>query len=307
MQRLSEIAAGRWHGLLPRFGIDPSHLTGKHTACPTCGGRDRFRFDNREGRGTWICNKCGAGDGIALVQRVKGWDFRRVAQEVEAILAKVELIAPRARRSVSDQRAAMNRLWLAARAVEQGDVVDQYLFRRLGKVQPYFRLRTAGEIIYRDDTGSSLLPAMLAMVTDAAGCPVNLHRTFLTFDGHKAAVNEPKKLMPGPLPKGSAVRLTPTASTLGIAEGIETALAATILSEVPCWSALNANLLKSWVPPSGVSQVIIFADNDHSFTGQSAAYELAGRLLQHKLAVDVRIPDAVGQDWAEVLALRRHE
>ena len=36
--------------------------------CPMCGGKDRFRFDDKGGRGTWICSQCGAGDEIELVK-----------------------------------------------------------------------------------------------------------------------------------------------------------------------------------------------------------------------------------------------
>ena len=63
---LKDRAQGRWSGILPALGIGESFLTGKHGPCPLCGGKDRWRWDNREGRGTWICSKCGAGDGIAL-------------------------------------------------------------------------------------------------------------------------------------------------------------------------------------------------------------------------------------------------
>ncbi|MDI5829610.1 hypothetical protein MJN51_36035, partial [Salmonella enterica subsp. enterica serovar Kentucky] len=35
----------------------------RHAPCPACGGKDRFRFDDN-GRGSFICNQCGAGDGL---------------------------------------------------------------------------------------------------------------------------------------------------------------------------------------------------------------------------------------------------
>lgn len=35
-------------------------------------GKDRFRFDDKEGRGTWVCNQCGAGDGLSLYQQATG-------------------------------------------------------------------------------------------------------------------------------------------------------------------------------------------------------------------------------------------
>jgi putative DNA primase/helicase len=42
-----------------------------------CGGKDRFRFDDKEGHGTWICTHCGAGDGFSLLMKVMGIDFKK--------------------------------------------------------------------------------------------------------------------------------------------------------------------------------------------------------------------------------------
>ena len=44
--------------------------TGKHTSCPACGGKDRFRFDDKQGDGTFYCNQCGAGNGFQLIMNV---------------------------------------------------------------------------------------------------------------------------------------------------------------------------------------------------------------------------------------------
>jgi len=64
-------ANGRWRELLPRFGIPSTVLDGKHHPCPGCGGKDRFRFDDLEGTGTFICSQGGkgdhAGDGLGLL------------------------------------------------------------------------------------------------------------------------------------------------------------------------------------------------------------------------------------------------
>src|SRR3546814_2638776 len=49
---IADQCINRWPSILPQFGISPSYLTGKQTPCPTCGGKDRFRFDNKDGRGT---------------------------------------------------------------------------------------------------------------------------------------------------------------------------------------------------------------------------------------------------------------
>ena len=69
---VSDVAAaacGHWPELLAAVGIDIPRR-GKHGPCPVCGGRDRFRLDDKGGRGTWICNQCGSGDGLDLVCRV---------------------------------------------------------------------------------------------------------------------------------------------------------------------------------------------------------------------------------------------
>ncbi|WP_419465381.1 DUF927 domain-containing protein [Aeromonas caviae] len=66
---VARVACGHWPELLAAVGIDtPSR--GKHGPCPACGGKDRFRLDDKGGRGTWICNQCGSGDGLDLVCRV---------------------------------------------------------------------------------------------------------------------------------------------------------------------------------------------------------------------------------------------
>ena len=58
---------GHWQMILKRLGFEV--VKNKHCPCPICGGKDRFRFDDIDGRGTWICNQCGAGDGLELVKR----------------------------------------------------------------------------------------------------------------------------------------------------------------------------------------------------------------------------------------------
>ncbi len=61
-------AKGRWKDeILPHFGVDQCFLSGKHCPCPICGGKDRFRLDDKDGHGTYICGQCGAGDGFTLI------------------------------------------------------------------------------------------------------------------------------------------------------------------------------------------------------------------------------------------------
>ncbi|MEQ9642507.1 MAG: primase-helicase zinc-binding domain-containing protein [Alphaproteobacteria bacterium] len=70
--RTVDRARGRWPTILPRLGIAASFLVNRHGPCPLCGGRDRFRFDDRDGSGSYYCNRCGPGPGLLLVQKLNG-------------------------------------------------------------------------------------------------------------------------------------------------------------------------------------------------------------------------------------------
>jgi putative DNA primase/helicase len=89
VQNTVSAAKGRWPQLLSALGINVAPH-GHHSACPVCGGKDRFRFDNREGRGTWICNQCGAGDGLNLVERKLDISVKEAAVKVAEILGEVQ-------------------------------------------------------------------------------------------------------------------------------------------------------------------------------------------------------------------------
>ena len=286
---LRDRTRGRWLGILPALGISESFLTGKHGPCPLCGGKDRWRWDNREGRGTWICSQCGAGDGIALVMQKNAWEFREAAKQIDTVIGSASAHAPKRERSDREKRDAMSRLWRSSKAIEADDPVGRYLARRVGLTSFPSCLRTAFHARYQSDP-PSFHPAMIAMVTGPDGRPSTLHRTYLTADGRKASVDAPRRLMPGIVAKGAAIRLAPAGDALGIAEGIETALSATALFGVPCWAAVNAGMLAAWQPPPEVRRIPIFGDNDASYTGQAAAYALARRLRSEGFIVEVEVP-----------------
>lgn len=294
---IHEAARGRWRGILFQIGLDQKTLSGKHCPCPMCGGVDRFRFDDKAGRGTFFCNSCGAGSGMDLVMRVRGVDF---AEAVKIVRDLVGLSAPapiKAGMSQDEQRAYRRGIWSASQPVRAGDQVDTYLRGRGAHLAQYPRaLRMHPNCRYAEGRH---FPAMVAAIQDQYGAGVSLHRTFL-LDGGKAPVDSPRMVTPGDLPPGSCVRLSEPCPALGIAEGIETALAATRLFKRPVWAALNTSLLEQWVPPDGVSDVVVYGDNDASFAGQASAYRLAQRLARAGLAVKVRIPPQAGTDWADV-------
>lgn len=295
--KTAERAKGKWRGILIALGFDQKYLTGKHGPCPFCEGRDRFRWDNDKGNGTFYCSQCGAGDGFEMLARKHGWAFKDAAQKVDEIVGGVR-VEPVRQRDEKRDRDRLRELWAASVPMQPDDMAGRYLASRgvmPGRVPDCLRFVRS----CRAPDGGNY-PAMLAMVSDADGNAVNIHRTFLGANG-KADMDNARAMMPGPHPDGSAVRLyDPIDGRLGIAEGIETAIAAAKLFKVPVWAALNARALSVWTPPPGVAKVIVFGDCDHSFTGQAAAFTLANRLvIRHKVAVDVKIPDTLGMDWAD--------
>jgi putative DNA primase/helicase len=282
---LKERMRGRWHGVLPQLGVPVDFLNGKHQPCVFCGGKDRARFDDKDGTGSWICSQCGAGDGVALVMKINGWDFKTAAQRIEDLIGTVEPRPAKPKADPDVQLAVMRKVWQGATSIGQS-------------VQRYLASRGIDGSEVRDLRQSN--NEMLALLRDPQGNGCQIHRTLLTPTGEKADVEQPRLFMPGSIPKGSAVRLMPHQGEVGIAEGIETALSAAILFKIPCWAALNATMLRQWEPPATVEYVTVFGDNDANFTGQAAAYELARR-LSSKVGISVEIPKDEGQDWNDVL------
>ncbi|PXZ02173.1 primase-helicase zinc-binding domain-containing protein [Gilliamella apicola] len=85
--KINEITAqavGKWDYIFQSLGIEVGN--GKHCPCPVCGGKDRFRFDNQNGRGTYICNQCGSGDGLELIKNYCQCDAKEASNKVAECL-----------------------------------------------------------------------------------------------------------------------------------------------------------------------------------------------------------------------------
>jgi phage/plasmid primase-like uncharacterized protein len=95
-----------------------------------------------------------------------------------------------------------------------------------------------------------------------------------------------------------AVRLGPAGDVLGLAEGIETALAAMQLTGVPCWACLGSKRLARVAIPDCVLELHIFADNDEP--GRLAA-EQTTKAHPHRRVV-VRCPPDGFDDYADLAA-----
>lgn len=300
-RKVSEIATGRWPSILMHFGIEERFLKNKGCPCPICGGKDRYRFDDKAGRGTWICNQCGAGDGFALLEKIKGWSFKEAAYQVEQIAGSVQAVEVKRESDDAKKMAAVKRIWNESEPVCKGDPVWMYLNRRIGLELIPACLRYHPALPYVDGENVDYFPALVAAVSSHENQGIGVHRIYLTAEGYKAPVDKAKKLMAGKPMNGASIKLGASSEVLGIAEGIETALAASRKFSVPVWAAISANLMEQWVPPESVKKVIVFGDNDESFTGQASAYELARKLRLKGIEVDVMIPELAGKDWADEL------
>jgi putative DNA primase/helicase len=146
------------------------------------------------------------------------------------------------------------------------------------------------------------LPALIALVQDAAGAPIAIHRTFISRDGRKATVQPPKASL-GPL-WGGAIRLHDhdPDNPLVIAEGIETAASAGCLMGFPAWAAISAgNLAKGLVLPPEARRVVIAVDPDGA--GRAAARDAWIRWRAEGREVQVAVPDGEG-DFNDLLRNR---
>jgi hypothetical protein len=224
----------------------PSGTTGEvRTTCPQCSPTRRKNrvaclAVNAE-TGTWLCHHCGWKGGLHghLHPSPLPPLLRSPAQPDER------------------KRKALRRVWGAACPITTADPVDLYLRQRgiaLSVTDMPAVLRHHPHLLYRHEDGQyTYHPAMLALVDDPNGQGASIHRTYLSDDGHKAAVPTVKKLMPAVLPgatRGGAIRLYAAGETLAVTEGIETALAVHLATGLPVWAALCAGgMARLIVPP----------------------------------------------------------
>ncbi|WP_083446700.1 MULTISPECIES: DUF7146 domain-containing protein [Xenorhabdus] len=294
--KTADAVIGRWPEIFAYYKLPP--VTGKKHFkgnCPICKRKGKFRIDNQKGRGTFIC-ACNAGDGWALLRLTQGKDYKTLADEIDLLLGiqsdkrsvvKKETNITTFRNRVTGCYAGLPGL--------KGTSGEAYLRNRGIHVLPADNVRYCAEQPVHNGT----LQAIWALATDSKGLACYLHRTYLDGD-RKASLDVVKKM--NSLQEDSylahvqsvAIRLFPVDSTLGIAEGIETALSCKQIYGVNTWSTMNAGHMAKFIAPQGVKHLVVFADTDWSATGHAAAMECARKNLSAHNDVEkvsVRWPD----------------
>ena len=339
MNDLKHMTQYRWHEILTALGVPAESLRNKHQPCPMCGGKDRFRYDDKDGNGTYICNQCGAGNGFQFVMAFCGYEFKDAVNAVKRILGldhtnplptpRKPIIAQSDASKASftenpvkpqDKQAKLLRLWQEALPLVEHDPVMNYLHQRGLVVNspiqalryhpalPYWQPSQDGKYQHLGD-----FPAMLGAISSHNGQLMGLHQTYLhQHNGSFHKLPEPftaKKMQSrytGAL-TGAAVYLAmpDTQGRLIVAEGIETALAAQELFGLPAIAALSAHGMKSLVLPTELTELFIVADHDTSGIGMNVAHALAIRAIKAGLKAHIWQSPTQGFDALDELNTRK--
>jgi putative DNA primase/helicase len=247
-------------------------------------------------KGTWFCFHCAWSGGL-------GGEFHK------GICIPSEPPRPDDRK-----REALKQVWADSLTATHHDaqLLKEYLKNRglseIGELPKTIRFHPSLNYWHEGKT-LGRYPAMLCRVDNPEGKPVSIHRTYLK-DGNKAPVPEPKKLMSPPVSgatRGAAIRLFQATDTLAVAEGVETALAVYIATNMPVWATISAGGMASLRLPESVTTVRIMTDLDRSGAGELAARSLAMRLVREGRDARIIKPrgpvpaDRKGIDWLDVL------
>jgi phage/plasmid primase-like uncharacterized protein len=117
-------AYGRWDYIHRALGVQLQTTSyRKHTPCPACGGRDRFRvLPEYQETGSWFCGGGGnqrAGDGFALLNHAFNWDSY---QQFAAVGELLGVAAPNAETRIAlRQQAEKHEAMMQAKARQKDE------------------------------------------------------------------------------------------------------------------------------------------------------------------------------------------
>ncbi|HDU5810049.1 TPA: DUF927 domain-containing protein [Klebsiella quasipneumoniae subsp. quasipneumoniae] len=294
IREVTSAAAGKWPYVLAGLSIDVPDSSRRHAPCPACGGKDRFRFDDN-GRGSFICNQCGAGDGLDLIKRVNNCDTTEAAQLAADVLGIDYRETETDRKAASQRRGQLEADRQRHEQERQKKAAEDAEQRRATFSRLYAGMRQRaiqGEAEYLQSKGLTgfnypLMPdgSLLLELVDESGA-VTAAQT-ITPQGEK-------RLLTGSAKRGAyhAVNAPESPQSVLIAEGLATALSVHLMRpDALTVAAIDAGNL---LPVAEVmrrkypqAQIIIAADNDHQQGGPESGGTNTGKDAAEKAALSV--------------------
>ena len=306
-------AADRWPTVLAGLHIDVPDSPRRHAPCPACGGSDRFRFDDG-GRGSFICNQCGAGDGLDLIKRVNNCDTTEAAQLAADVLGIDYRTVKQDEATASQKREQMKAESQQREQERQRRKLAEIEQRRglfVSHWQGLAETAFEGESEYLMNKGLvgftfPVLPdgSLLLGLVDESGT-VTAART-ITQQGEK-------RLLAGSAKRGAyhAVNAADAPQSVLIAEGLATALSVHLIRpEALTVCAIDAGNLQPVAQAMHQrypnAQIIIAADNDikpgEPNTGKDAA-EKAAKAVSGWVALPPTVKKADWNDYHQQYGL----
>lgn len=192
--------------------------------------------------------------------------------------------------------AFAERIWREAAPIGDTLAKDYLEARGIRAVSRALRFHPRTPLGPRGNT--QYLPAMIAAVTMDHGL-VAVHRTFLNpIRPAVAPFNNPKRAL-GSLASGAVRLFDPVEGRLGLAEGIESALAAKALTQIPCWASLGNERFGLVSIPESVRELHLFVDHDAG--GELAEERARSAYACESRTIITRRPRAEGKDWNDAL------
>ena len=261
MQTTHFVLGKEWQ-ILNHYGY---HETGnRHIDCPICAKTKKFRLNDYKGKPGYIC-VCGSGDMWSLLMTTHGIDFKTLANQIDRDFHNTNTYEkPKPVRPVFN---------FGALQTLKDTPVIAYLNNRGITNYPRQCVKYSPKEWHKETAKN--YGAMVAVATDDSINIKQVHNTYL--DGASKVKETSRKLFKFGEGENIAVRMFPIDACLGVAEGIETALSAGQIYNMPTWATLNTSFLKKFRAPVGVNTLFIFADNDNNGAGLAAAFECAHR------------------------------
>lgn len=289
--QISAAARGKWPVILQMLRIDVPE-NGRHGPCPKCGGKDRFRLDDLDGRGTWICSQCGNGDGLDLVKLVTGYSVRKAAQEVAQVLnvPDVQELPVKPARQKAPKRDMG--LTVAALMKESHTGESAYLTGKGFAGYPASLTGSVQHISGKDFPAGSLLLPLTTNTGAVTGAQL-------------IAPTGEKSILPGSTMKGAFVSLSPLPSEppvqVVITEGYATALTVSQLTAGCVVAAISAgnlpNVAQSLRSRWPEVKIIIAGDNDFQDGGENPGRAFAERAAKAVGGWMTLPPGEIKADW----------